>query len=151
MKEILANRKSRHDYHILETFEAGIALKGTEVKSLRAGKGQIRGAFARVENDEAFLYGAHIEAYHNGNLFNHFPKAKRRLLLHKREIRKLFGFESIAGHTLIPLSLYWKKGRVKLLLGVAKGKERRDKRRDLRAKEADREARRILMYRHKGK
>ena len=141
MKEILKNRKARHDYHILETFEAGLVLKGTEVKALRAGKAQIRDAFARIENDEAFLYNAHIDEYHHGNLYNHLPKAKRKLLLNKREIRKLFGLESINGHTLIPLSLYWKNGKVKVELGVAKGKEQRDKRRDLKAKEADREAR----------
>jgi SsrA-binding protein len=151
MNEIVTNRKARHDFHILETFEAGIVLKGTEVKALRAGKGQIRDAFARIENDEAFLYGAHIEEYNFGNVYNHVPKAKRKLLLNKREIRKLFGLESIDGHTIIPLSLYWKKGKVKVLLGVAKGKEKRDKRNDLRAKEADREARRSLMHLHKGK
>ncbi len=150
MKEILKNRKARHDYHILETFEAGLVLKGTEVKALRAGKAQIRDAFARIENDEAFLYNAHIDEYHHGNLYNHLPKAKRKLLLNKREIRKLFGLESINGHTLIPLSLYWKNGKVKVELGVAKGKEQRDKRRDLKAKEADREARRSMMHLHKG-
>ena len=151
MKEILKNRKARHDYHILETFEAGLVLKGTEVKALRAGKAQIRDAFARIENDEAFLYNAHIDEYHHGNLYNHLPKAKRKLLLNKREIRKLFGLESINGHTLIPLSLYWKNGKVKVELGVAKGKEQRDKRRDLKAKEADREARRSMMHLHKGR
>ena len=151
MKEILTNRKARHDYHILETFEAGIVLKGTEVKALRAGKGQIRDAFARIENDEAFLYNAHIDEYNFGNLLNHVPKARRKLLLNKREIRKLFGLESIDGHTIIPLSLYWKNGNVKVKLGVAKGKEQRDKRQDLRAREADREARRSTMHLRKGK
>ncbi len=148
---ILANRKARHDYQILETLEAGIVLKGTEIKALRAGKGQIRDAFARIENGEAFLYNAHIEEYDHGNLFNHAPRARRKLLLNKREIRKLFGLESASGHTLVPLSFYWKNRKVKVLLGVAKGKELRDKRRDLRAKEADREARRSMMHRHKGK
>ena len=150
-KDILTNRKARHDFHILETFEAGIVLKGTEVKALRAGKGQIRDAFARIENEEAFLYNAHIDEYNFGNLYNHIPRAKRKLLLNKREIRKLFELESIDGHTIIPLSLYWKNGKVKLQLGVAKGKEQRDKRNDLRAKEADREAKRSLMHFHKGK
>lgn len=149
--DLLSNRKARHNYQILETLEAGLALKGTEVKSLRAGKGQIRDAFARIENDEAFLYNAHIDEYDHGNFSNHAPKAKRKLLLHKREIRKLFGLQSAGGHTLIPLSFYWKNGKVKVLLGVAKGKEHQDKRRDLRAKEADREARRSLMHRQKGK
>ena len=151
MKEILTNRKARHDYHILETFEAGIVLKGTEVKALRAGKGQIRDAFARIENGEAFLYNAHIDEYNFGNLYNHVPKAKRKLLLNRREINKLFGLESVEGHTLVPLSLYWINGKVKVQLGVAKGKEQLDKRNDLRAKEADREARRSLMHHHKGK
>jgi SsrA-binding protein len=150
-KDILTNRKARHDFHILETFEAGIVLKGTEVKALRAGKGQIRDAFARIEKQEAFLYNAHIDEYNFGNLYNHIPRAKRKLLLNKREIRKLFELESIDGHTIIPLSLYWKNGKVKLQLGVAKGKEQRDKRNDLRAKEADREAKRSLMHFHKGK
>jgi SsrA-binding protein len=150
-KDILTNRKARHDFHILEIFEAGIVLKGTEVKALRAGKGQIRDAFARIENEEAFLYNAHIDEYNFGNLYNHIPRAKRKLLLNKREIRKLYGLESIDGHTIIPLSLYWKNGKVKLQLGVAKGKEQRDKRNDLRAKEADREAKRSLMHFHKGK
>lgn len=147
----MTNRKARHDYHILETFEAGIVLKGTEVKALRAGKAQIRDAFARIENDEAFLYNAHIDEYHHGNLYNHEPKARRKLLLNKREIRKLFGLESINGHTIVPLKLYWKNGRVKVELGVAKGKEQRDKRQDLKAKEADREAKRSLMHFQKGR
>ncbi len=151
MADILTNRKARHDYQILETFEAGIVLKGTEVKALRAGKGQIRDAFARIENDEAFLYNAHIEEYAQGNVYNHVPKAKRKLLLHKREIRKLFGLESISGHTLVPLAFYWKNGKVKVTIGVAKGKEQRDKREDLRAREADREARRSQMHFQKGK
>ena len=151
MKDILTNKKARHDYHILETFEAGIVLKGTEVKALRAGKGQIRDAFARIENDEAFLYNAHIDEYHQATFFNHVPRAKRKLLLNKREIRKLYGLESISGHTIVPLSCYWKNGRVKILLGVAKGKEQRDKRHDLKAKEADREARRSVMRLEKGK
>lgn len=150
-KDILTNRKARHDFHILETFEAGIVLKGTEVKALRAGKGQIRDAFARIENNEAFLYNAHIDEYTFGNFDNHTPKAKRKLLLNKREIQKLFGLEAIDGHTIIPLSAYWKNGKVKILIGVAKGKEQRDKRNDLRAKEADREAKRSLMHLHKGK
>ncbi len=151
MDAIVNNRKARHDFQILETFEAGIVLKGTEVKSLRAGKAQIREAFARVEKDEIFLYNAHIEEYGFGNLSNHIPKAKRKLLLHRREIRKLFGLETAEGHTLIPLALYWKKGKVKVLIGVAKGKDRWDKRRDLQTRELDREARRSVMHRQKGK
>ncbi|MCS1408397.1 MAG: SsrA-binding protein [Verrucomicrobia subdivision 3 bacterium] len=151
MTDILTNRKARYDHHILEDFEAGIVLKGTEVKALRAGKGQIRDAFARIENDEAFLYNAHIEEYNHGNLFNHVPKAKRKLLLSKREIQRLFGLESVSGYTLVPLSFYWKKGKVKVQIGVAKGKNQRDKRQDLKTKEADRDARRSMMHHHKCK
>jgi SsrA-binding protein len=122
MADILTNSKARHDYHILETYEAGIVLKGTEVKALRAGKGQIADAFARIENDQAFLYNAHIDEYSHGNMQNHLPKAVRKLLLHKSEIRKLFGLASVKGNALVPLSFYWKKGKVKVALGVGKGK-----------------------------
>src|SRR5438270_10488158 len=110
MSDILTNSKARRDFHILETFEAGIVLRGTEVKSLRAGKGQIRDAFARVEDNEVFLYNAHIDEYSHGNLQNHEPKAPRKLLLHKAEIRKLSGFAAVKGNTLVPLSFYWKNG-----------------------------------------
>src|SRR3974377_874617 len=116
MADILTNSKARRDYHILETFEAGIVLRGTEVKSLRAGKGQIRDAYARVENVEVYLYNAHIDEYAQGNLHNHAPKATRKLLLHKSEIRKLFALEAVKGNALIPLSLFWKNGRVKVAL-----------------------------------
>ena len=102
MADIVNNSKARRDYHILETFEAGIVLHGTEVKALRAGKGQIADAFARVENDEVFLHNAHIDEYSHGNLQNHKPKAARKLLLHKSEIRKLFELASVKGNALIP-------------------------------------------------
>jgi SsrA-binding protein len=148
MSEILTNSKARRDYHILETFEAGIVLHGTEVKSLRAGKGQIRDAFARVENNEVFLYNAHIDEYAHGNLQNHEPKAPRKLLLHKSEIRKLFGYAAVKGNTLVPLSFYWKNGNVKVALAVGKGKAEFDKREDLKAREADREVKRAAMRRH---
>ena len=98
------NSKARRDYHILETYEAGIVLHGTEVKALRAGKGQLSDSFARVENDEVWLYNAHIDEYSHGNLQNHQPKAPRKLLLHKSEIRKLFGLAAVKGNTLLPLS-----------------------------------------------
>src|SRR5438309_3975890 len=104
MADILTNPKARRDYHILETFEAGIVLHGTEVKALRAGKGQISDAFARVENNEVFLHNAHIEEYEHGNMQNHRPKAVRKLLLNKSEIRKLFSLVSVKGNALIPLS-----------------------------------------------
>src|SRR5436190_23142611 len=151
MADILNNPKARRDYHILETFEAGIVLKGTEVKALRAGRGQISDAFARIENDQAFLYNVHIEEYSHGNLQNHEPKAVRKLLLHKSEIRKLFGLASVKGNALIPLSFFWKNGKVKVLLGVGKGKVQFDKREDLKKRESDRELKRAQMQRFKGK
>jgi SsrA-binding protein len=151
MAEILTNPKARRDYHILETFEAGIVLKGTEVKALRAGRGQISDAFARIENDQAFLYNAHIEEYSHGNLQNHEPKAVRKLLLHKSEIRKLFGFASVKGNAVVPLSFYWKNGRVKVALGVGKGKVEFDKREDIKKRDSDRELKRATMHRFKGK
>ena len=150
MADILSNSKARRDYHILETFEAGIALRGTEVKSLRAGKGQIRDAFARVEKDEVWLYNAHIDEYSHGNLQNHAPKAPRKLLLHKSEIRKLFGIASVKGHALFPLRFYWKNGKVKVALAVGKGKIEFDKREDLKKRESEREMKRATMQRTKG-
>ena len=149
--DIVTNAKARRDFHILETYEAGIALKGTEVKALRAGKAQIADAFARIENDQAWLYNAHIDEYTFGNRENHQPKAPRRLLLHKSEIRKLFGLASVKGNSLVPLSMYWKGGRVKVALGVGKGKVQFDKREDIKKRDSDRELKRAVMHRFKGK
>lgn len=151
MAEIVTNPKARRDFHILETFEAGIALKGTEVKALRAGKAQIADAFARIENDQAWLYNAHIDEYAYGNMQNHQPKAPRRLLLHKSEIRKLFGLASVKGNALFPLSFYWKNGKVKVALGVGKGKLQFDKREDIKKRDTDREIKRATMHQFKGK
>ena len=151
MPDILTNSKARRDYHILETFEAGIVLHGTEVKALRAGKGQIRDAFARVENNEVFLHNAHIDEYAFGNLQNHQPKAVRKLLLHKSEIRKLFALAAVKGNALVPLSFYWKNGKVKVALAVGKGKAQYDKRETLKQQEADRELKRATMKRLKGR
>lgn len=151
MADIVTNPKARRDYHILETFEAGIVLRGTEVKALRAGKGQIADAFARVDNDEVFLHNAHIEEYSHGNLQNHQPKAVRKLLLHKSEIRKLFSLISVKGNALLPLSFYWKNGRVKVALAVGKGKAQYDRREDLKKRESDRELKRASMHRLKEK
>src|SRR5579871_3567691 len=151
MADILTNSKARRDYHILETFEAGIVLRGTEVKSLRAGKGQIADAFARVEKNEVFLHNAHIDEYAQGNRQNHQPKAVRKLLLHRSEIRKLFELSSVKGNALFPLSFYWKEGRVKVSLAVGKGKVQFDKREDLKTRDADRELKRATMRRLKGK
>ncbi len=150
MPDILSNPKARRDYHILETFEAGIVLRGTEVKSLRAGKGQISDAFARVENNEVFLYNAHIDEYSHGNQLNHEPKARRKLLLHKNEIRKLFELGSVKGNALVPLSFYWKNGRVKVALAAGKGKAQYDKREDLKKRESEREVKRATMRHIKG-
>ena len=151
MAEIVTNSKARRDYHILETFEAGIALRGTEVKSLRAGKAQIRDAFARVENGQVWLYNAHIEEFTFGNQFNHQPKAPRKLLLHKSEIRKLFGLGSVKGNAILSLSFYWKNGKVKVALGVGKGKAEFDKREDIKQRDADRELKQATMHRLKGR
>lgn len=151
MADILSNSKARRDYHILEVFEAGLVLRGTEVKSLRAGKGQISDAFARVENGEVWLYNAHIDEYSHGNRQNHVPKAKRKLLLNRNEIEKLFNLASIKGNSLVPLSFYWKSGKVKVGLGVGKGKAHHDKREDLKRKTADREMKRAMMKLTKGR
>ena len=149
MADIITNPKARRDFHILYTFEAGIVLHGTEVKALRAGKGQIADAFARVDNNEVFLYNAHIDEYAHGNLQNHQPKAVRKLLLHKSEIRKLFTLASVKGNALFPLSFYWKNGKVKVALAVGKGKAQFDKREDLKRRESDRELKRATMRKMK--
>ena len=151
MADIVNNPKARRDYHILETFEAGIVLRGTEVKAFRAGKGQISDAFARVDNGEVFLYNAHIDEYSHGNLQNHQPKATRKLLLNKAEIRKLFELASVKGNALVPLSFYWKNGKVKVTLAVGKGKQQFDKREDLKRRDADREMKRATMKFSKGR
>src|SRR6516162_721116 len=114
MADIVTNHKARRDFHILETFEAGIVLHGTEVKALRAGKGQIADAVARVDNNGVFLYNAHIDEYTHGNLQNHQPKAPHKLLLHNSENRKLFTMASVKSNALFPLSFYWKNGKVKV-------------------------------------
>ena len=151
MADILTNPKARRDYHIVETFEAGIVLRGTEVKSLRAGKGQIADAFARVDRGEVFLHNAHVDEYAQGKRQNQAPKAARKLLLHRSEIRKLAGYAEIKGHALVPLAFYWKNGRVKVSLAVGRGKQEFDKREDLKRRESDRELKQITMHRLKGR
>ena len=151
MADIVTNHKARRDYHILEMFEAGIVLHGTEVKSLRAGKGQIADAFARVEKDEVWLYNAHIDEYSHGNIQNHETKAPRKLLLHKSEIKKLFGLAAVKGNALFPLAFYWKNGKVKVSLGVGKGKQSFDKREDIKQRDSDRELKRAQMKWTKGR
>jgi len=144
IQRIATNRRARHDYHILERIEAGIALHGTEVKSLRAGQISLTGAHARVENGEAILYGVNISPYEFGNRFNHEPDAPRRLLLHRREIRHLGAQSDQKGCALVPLSVYLKRGRVKVELGVCRGKQQQDKRETLRRRTAEREAARAM-------
>jgi SsrA-binding protein len=151
MADILTNSKARRDYTILDTYEAGIVLHGTEVKALRAGKAQINDAFARVEKGEVFLYNAHIDEYAQGNRNNHQPKAPRKLLLNKAEIRKLHEVASIKGNTLVPLSFYWKNNKVKVQLGIGQGKEKGDKREDLKRRDDEREMKRVTMKYLKGR
>ncbi|HHW22220.1 MAG TPA: SsrA-binding protein SmpB [Clostridiaceae bacterium] len=138
-KTIVQNRKARHDYFIEETYEAGIALTGTEVKSLRLGKANLQDSYAVIKNGEVFVHGLHISPYDMGNRFNHDPLRVKKLLLHKYEINKLIGHTQKKGLTLIPLSLYFKKGKVKVELAVAKGKKLYDKREDIARKDAMRE------------
>lgn len=151
MADILTNSKARHEYHILATYEAGIALRGTEVKSLRAGLGQIRDAFARIDNGELWLHNAYIEEYSHGNLYNHAPRAPRKLLLHKSELRKLAEASAAKGRALIPLSFYWKNNKVKVAIGIGQGKVEYDKRQDTRTRDAERELKRATMHRLKGR
>lgn len=141
--DLARNRKAWHDYTILETLEAGIALHGTEVKSLRSGRVQLREGYVRVENGEAWLLGVRIDPYEQGNRFNQDPDRKRRLLLHRREIAYLIGKVQQQGLTLVPLRLYFKGNHIKLAVGVCRGKKLWDKRHDLAAKEAKREADRV--------
>ena len=144
----IENRKAWHDYHIDAKLECGIALQGTEVKSLREGKGMINDAFARVERGQLILYDAHIDPYTKAAIvYNHEPKRARRLLAHHREIKKLDEATQIKGTTLIPLAIYFKDGRAKVEIGVARGKQHHDKRDAIRKKEQDREIRRAMSHR----
>jgi SsrA-binding protein len=139
-RDLITNRKARHNYHILETFEAGIALAGTEVKSLREGKGNLKDSFARVENGELYLYNMHISPYEKGNIFNKDPLRTRKLLMHKKQINRLFGQVKEKGLTLIPLKLYLnERGLVKVELALAKGKALYDKREDIKQRDAGRQ------------
>jgi len=151
VSDILQNAKARRDYEVLETLEAGLVLRGTEVKSLRAGRGQITESFARIEKGQAWLYGAHIDEYSHGNVYNHIPKTPRKLLLNKNEIRRLEGLSNIKGHALVPLAFYWKGNRVKVRFAVGRGKDFGDKREDLKKREADREMKRAVAHRSKAR
>jgi len=146
-KIIAQNRKARFDYHIEEIYEAGIVLKGTEVKSIREGKVNIKDSFARVEKGELFLYNMHISPYEQGNIFNHDPLRTRKLLMHKIEINRLIGLTKEKGLTLVPIRLYLKNSRVKVELGLAKGKRTHDKRKALQEKAAKREIERAFKER----
>jgi SsrA-binding protein len=151
MAEIVHNPKARRDYQILETFEAGIVLKGSEVKALRAGKVQIADAFARVERNQVWLYNAHIDEYAWAKRFGHLPNGTRKLLLHKSEIRKVAALADVKGNALVPLSLYWKADKVKVSLAVGKGKVQFDKREDIKKREADRELKHATLHHLKNK
>jgi SsrA-binding protein len=139
IRSVAENRKARHDYFIEDTYEAGLALVGTEVKSIRAGKVNIKDAYVKVKNGEAIVVGMHVSPYEQGNIFNRDPFRERKLLLHKREIMKLKALSEADGYSLIPLSLYLKDGLVKMQLAVAKGKQLYDKRHDLAEKDAKRQ------------
>ncbi|MGF1677698.1 MAG: SsrA-binding protein SmpB [Candidatus Methylacidiphilales bacterium] len=143
----LQNRKAGRDYQILDQVEAGIALTGTEVKSLRSGDSNFNDAFARIESGEAWLYHFHIAPYEKGNRENHEPRRRRKLLLHRRELDKLHQELTQKGHTLVPLKGYFKEGRFKVLLGVGKGKTHGDKRQDLKQRDMQRQIDRTLAAR----
>jgi SsrA-binding protein len=132
IKIVATNKKARHDFFIEDTYEAGIELSGTEVKSIRAGKVNLRDSYAQVKDGEMFLHNVHISPYEQGNIFNKDPLRSRKLLLHKAEIAKLMGLTTIKGYSLVPLSFYLKNGRVKVQLGLARGKKLYDKRQDLK-------------------
>ena len=144
---IADNRKAFHDYHILETFEAGIALLGTEVKGIREGQANLRDAYARVDKGEVWLFNVHINPYSHRGYVDHDPRRKRRLLLHRYEIRKLIGKTVEKGLTLVPTRLYFKNGKVKVSIGLARGKQDHDKRETLRRREVDRETRAAVKER----
>lgn len=148
VKVITDNRKARHDYFIDESFEAGIELFGTEVKSLRAGRVNLKDSYCEVEKGELFALGVHISPYEQGNIFNKDPLRPRKLLMHKREIMKLSGLVSRDGYTLVPLSLYFKGSRVKMAIGLCRGKKLYDKREDIAKKDANREIERKMKDRY---
>ena len=146
-KLIANNKKAYHEYFIDETYEAGIALHGTEVKSMRMGKCSIKESFIRIENGEVFVYGMHVSPYEKGNIFNKDPVRPRRLLMHKREIRKLHALVKQDGYTLVPLSVYFKDARVKVEVGLCKGKKNYDKRDAAAQRDAKREMDRAMKTR----
>jgi SsrA-binding protein len=146
-KLIVDNRRARHNYHLLDRVEAGLVLTGTEVKSLRDGRASLQQAYADVRDGEAWLVGAHISVYESGNRENHDPDRDRKLLLHRRELESLSGKVRERGFTLVPTKLYFRNGRAKVELALARGKEQRDKRRDIAKREAQRDMERALKAR----
>jgi SsrA-binding protein len=147
---VARNPKATHDYHVLETWEAGIVLTGTEVKSLRNGKASIREAYARLRNGEVFLEGMNVTPYEQGNRYNHDPVRSRKLLLHRKEIERLIGAVEQRGLTLVPLELYFKHGRAKVVLALGKGKKQHDRREDVKRRLDEREAARAVAARRRG-
>lgn len=147
-KTIAENRKARHDYFIIETYEAGMELFGTEVKSLRAGKVNLKDSYCDIDDGELFALGVHISPYEQGNIFNRDPDRPKKLLMHKAEIMKLTGHVSRDGYTLVPLSLYFKGSRVKMALGLCKGKKNYDKRDTIAKRDADRDIERAMKERY---
>ena len=144
MKLVANNKKAYHDYFIEEKYEAGLVLHGTEVKSLRMGKCSIKEAFIRIEKEEVYIYGMHISPYEKGNIFNKDPLRVKKLLLHKQQIRKLIGNSAENGYTIVPLQVYFRDGRAKIEIGLAKGKKLYDKRQDIAKKDQKREAEKEL-------
>ena len=144
MKLVANNKKAYHDYFIEEKYEAGLVLHGTEVKSLRMGKCSIKEAFIRIEKEEVYIYGMHISPYEKGNIFNKDPLRVKKLLLHKQQIRKLIGNSAEKGYTIVPLQVYFRDGRAKIEIGLAKGKKLYDKRQDIAKKDQKREAEKEL-------
>ena len=149
-KVISKNRKARHDYDIEETYEAGIVLTGTEVKSVRNARVNLKDSYARIDNNEIFLYNMHISPYEQGNRFNHEPLRIRKLLMHKMEISRLYGKIKEKGYALIPLKIYLTKGLVKIELGLARGKKLYDKRRDIAERDSKREVERVFRDKQRG-
>ncbi|HMM19450.1 MAG TPA: SsrA-binding protein SmpB [Selenomonadales bacterium] len=149
IKIVSENRKARHDYHIHETYEAGLVLTGTEVKSLRAGKANLKDSYARIDNGELMLHNLHISPYDQGNRFNHEPLRTRKLLMHRLEINKLIGKTKEKGFTLVPTKLYFTRGKAKVELGLATGKKLYDKRQDMAERDAKREMDREFRSRQK--
>jgi SsrA-binding protein len=147
---ITENRKARHDYHILETWEAGVALLGTEVKAIREGRVNLRDSYAKVDNGEVWMMNVHISPYSHRGSSDHQEMRQRKLLLNAHEIRKMVGKVQERGLTLVPLDLYFKKGRIKVTLALAKGKQAHDKRETLRKREVDRETRAAVKSRSRG-